>query len=148
MLVVSISTWKDLLTFATTPFWIWKGKRGELHSYLHLDEIPYTNVYFSCMFLLETNLWWTQMCEMCLLHNCQSIYGKKWILFCSRVMWFLIKDSLGEGWGVYESKLQWFAFTERVLRGFMKKLWSFGKVEVGRGHELTSSQLGVKTNTM
>ena len=39
---------------------IWKGKRGVLRCCLHLVDVPYTDISFSCM-VLEVNLWWAQM---------------------------------------------------------------------------------------
>ena len=69
VLVVSKSTWKNLLTFQRHPFEITQGKQGEPH----LVDIPYIDNFFPCVFL-EMNLWWAQMWIMYVPHNCRSFY--------------------------------------------------------------------------
>ena len=63
---------------------IWKGRQGELHSCLHLINVPYTYIYFPCMFL-EMDLWWAQMWKIYVSRNCWLFYKKNMDPFCLRV---------------------------------------------------------------
>ena len=69
-------------------FEMWNGIQGELHSCLHLVDVPYIvwliDLFLPCIFL-EMNLRCAHMWKMYVPHNWRSIYEKEWIIFCPRV---------------------------------------------------------------